>query len=59
MIWAGITYAQAIHLLGGLFVVTGVLTAIGLLLYRVSQKMDMDRRAGGVNPPVVPGERGV
>jgi APA family basic amino acid/polyamine antiporter len=59
MIWAGITYAQAIHLLGGLFVVTGVLTAIGLLLYRVSQRMDMGRRAGGVTPPVVPGERGV
>ncbi len=46
MIYAGTTYAQSIHLSGGLFVVTGVLTAIALLLYRVSQRMHTTRRAG-------------
>ncbi|HTU17629.1 MAG TPA: amino acid permease [Gemmataceae bacterium] len=37
MIYAGIAYAQAIHLLGGLVIVAGVLALAGLLLYRVSQ----------------------
>ncbi len=36
MIYAGIEYAQLIHLLGGFIVVAGALTLVGLLLYRVS-----------------------
>jgi amino acid transporter len=36
MIYAGIEYAQSIHLLGGLVVVAGALVIVGLLLYRVS-----------------------
>lgn len=36
MIYAGIEYAQTIHLLGGLLVVAGALALAGLLLYRVS-----------------------
>jgi APA family basic amino acid/polyamine antiporter len=39
MIYAGIEYALAIHLLGGLIVVAGTLVVAGLLLYRVSQWM--------------------
>jgi hypothetical protein len=41
----GIEYAQAIHLLGGLFAVAGVLALAGLLLYRVSLRM-VRQRAG-------------
>jgi amino acid transporter len=36
MIYAGIEYAQSIHLLGGLVIVAGALTVAGLLLYRLS-----------------------
>jgi amino acid transporter len=36
MVYAGIAYAQSIQLLGGLFVVAGVLMLAGLLLYRLS-----------------------
>lgn len=39
MIYAGIEYAQMLHLLGGLFAVAGALAAAGLVLYRVSQHM--------------------
>jgi amino acid transporter len=39
MIYAGIEYAQSIHLLGGLLAVAGALAAAGLLLYRVSEWM--------------------
>ena len=39
MIYAGIAYAQAIHLFGGLVVVAGLLALAGLLLYRVSQHL--------------------
>jgi amino acid transporter len=40
MIYAGIEYAQFLHLLGGLFFVTGFLAVAGLLLYRLSQRMN-------------------
>lgn len=39
MIYAGIEYAQAIHLLGGLVVVAGILAVVGLLLYRLSERL--------------------
>jgi amino acid transporter len=39
MIYAGIEYAQLLHLLGGLIVVTGLLAVSGLVLYRLSQRM--------------------
>jgi len=39
MIYAGIEYAQMLHLLGGLFAAAGILMAAGLLLYRVSRRM--------------------
>ncbi len=39
MIFAGIEYAQSIHLLGGLLAVAGFLGIAGLLLYRLSQRM--------------------
>jgi amino acid transporter len=39
MIYAGIEYAQGIHLLGGLLAVAGFLGIAGLLLYRVSRRM--------------------
>jgi APA family basic amino acid/polyamine antiporter len=45
MIYAGIEYAQAMHMLGGLIVVAGALTAISLLLHRVSQGMNRPSRA--------------
>jgi APA family basic amino acid/polyamine antiporter len=45
MIYAGIEYAQSIHLLGGLIVVAGVLAVTGLVLYRVSQWMNHPSRA--------------
>jgi len=43
MIYAGITYVQKLHLLGGLLVVAGALMASGLLLYRLSQWMNKTR----------------
>jgi amino acid transporter len=39
MIYAGIEYAQSMHLLGGLLVVALVLALAGLLLYRLSQRL--------------------
>jgi amino acid transporter len=39
MIYAGIEYAQALHLLGGLVVVAGMLALAGLLLYRLSERL--------------------
>jgi hypothetical protein len=47
MIYAGIEYAQAIHLLGGLFAVAGVPALAGLLLYRVSRRMVRQRAPAG------------
>lgn len=46
MIYAGIEFARSIQLLGSLFVVAGVLALVGLLLYRISQRM---QRAGSVS----------
>jgi amino acid transporter len=43
MIFAGIEYAQSMHLLGGLLAVAGFLGIAGLLLYRVSQRMALVR----------------
>jgi hypothetical protein len=43
MIYVCIEYAQAIHLLGGLFAVAGVLALAGLILYRVSRRMVRQR----------------
>lgn len=43
MIYAGIEYARSLQLLGGLYVVAGALALVGLLLYRLSQRMS---RAG-------------
>lgn len=40
MIYAGIEYAQNMHLLGGLMAVSGALLLAGLLLYRLSRWMD-------------------
>ena len=47
MIYAGIEYAQAIHLLGGLFAVAGVPALAGLLLYRVSRRLVRQRAPAG------------
>jgi APA family basic amino acid/polyamine antiporter len=46
MIYAGIEYARSIQLLGGLVVVAGSLALVGMLLYRLSQRM---KRAGSVS----------
>jgi amino acid transporter len=40
MIYAGISYAEKLDLLGGLLAVIGVLAVAGLLLYRISQRMN-------------------
>ncbi|MHB1422042.1 MAG: APC family permease [Gemmataceae bacterium] len=40
MIYAGIEYAQALQLLGGLLVVSAALALAGLLLYRLSRRME-------------------
>jgi APA family basic amino acid/polyamine antiporter len=40
MIYAGIEYAQNMHLFGGLMAVSGALLLAGLLLYRLSRWMD-------------------
>jgi APA family basic amino acid/polyamine antiporter len=40
MIYAGVVYAQSWDLHGGLVFLAGLLTGIGLLLYRVSQRLD-------------------
>jgi APA family basic amino acid/polyamine antiporter len=45
MIYAGVTYAQSLQLLGGLFFIAGALTAVGLLLHRLSQRMSVPNRA--------------
>jgi amino acid transporter len=50
MIYAGIEYAQSMHLLGGLFAVAGFLGIAGLLLYRVSQHM-VRRRGVSTSEP--------
>jgi amino acid transporter len=50
MIYAGIEYAQAIHLLGGLLAVAGVLGVAGLMMYRLSQWM-LHRRDTSTVPP--------
>jgi amino acid transporter len=47
MIYAGITYAQHLGLLGGLFAAAGLLTALGLLLYFLSRRMDRPRDPTG------------
>jgi amino acid transporter len=47
MIYAGIEYAQSIHLLGGLFAVAGALAVAGLILYRVSRGMAQPRAPAG------------
>ncbi len=39
MIYAGIAFAQLLGLLAGLFAVTGLLAALGLLLYYLSRRM--------------------
>ena len=39
MIYAGISYARHLGLLGGLFAAAGLLTALGLLLYYLSRRM--------------------
>jgi APA family basic amino acid/polyamine antiporter len=46
MIYAGIEYAQTIHLLGGLLVMAGALALAGLLLYRVSGWMIQRKKNG-------------
>lgn len=43
MVYAGVEYAQRMQLLGGLVVVAGALLLVGLLLYRVSQRMERKR----------------
>jgi amino acid transporter len=45
MIYAGIEYAKAMHMLGGLIVVTAALAIVGLLLHRLSQGMNHSSRA--------------
>jgi basic amino acid/polyamine antiporter, APA family len=43
MIHAGIEYAQIRHMVGGLLAVAGVLVVVGLVLYRVSRRMEQQR----------------
>ena len=45
MIYAGIRYALDLHLLGGLLAVVGLLAVAGLVLYRISQRMDKRNRS--------------
>jgi APA family basic amino acid/polyamine antiporter len=45
MIYAGVKYATAMHMLGGLLVAALALGVVGLLLYRVSQWMTRRSRA--------------
>jgi amino acid transporter len=53
MIYAGISYARHLGLLGGLFAVAGLLTALGLLLYYLSRRMVRPRVHTG-QPTVKP-----
>ncbi len=45
MIYAGIAYAQSLHILGGLIVVSAALGIIGLLMHRLSQRINQSSGA--------------
>jgi amino acid transporter len=55
MIYAGIRYALDLHLLGGMLAVVGLLAVAGLVLYRISQRInDASQMRAGENASAKP-----